>query len=483
MAEAAITLKSVASAMFPIIVKLADGYLGGGVSADMMRDLKVITIPKIAVAIEAAETIPADLLRPWLMELKAAAYEAEDVLDEFEFRRIEDQVSPYLRLPHIADPLRKFRIKAKKFLGPVSLRTKLRSKLENLEKVAARVDEFIKLLIVHNDFKNTNPSMSSSCGMASLQSATMNQHVTASSVPGVVFGRDRERDNLINMLTSSYANELESSHCSWRVPVHAIYGIGGSGKTTLAQYIFNDPRIVNHFGDSRMWIHVSHRFDVLEITRKMIESATRGECPRIESLDTLQAKLKEIFSRSNNQMFLVLDDLWCDEPTDRVQLEKLLLPLREVGYKGSRVLLTTRTERVALLLGAKYIMPLKELEPEDCWSILKHYALGDARKATENAELAKVGEKIVEKLKNSPLAAKMVGIQLENKVHVGAWISVLNSDMLMNTRNVLLWSFKQLPPHLQRCFSFCSLYPKSMIFTHYATHYMSSRILVVFMCL
>lgn len=132
-----------------------------------------------------------------------------------------------------------------------------------------------------------------------------------------------------------------------------IVGIGGVGKTTLAQQIYNNERVKNHF-DLRIWVCVSNRFDLKKITKEMIESANRelrnkesefGIDDNPTNLDSLQHTLKgKVQSR---RYLVVLDDVWHENSRD---LESLCNPLRS-GLRGSMILVTTRLSKVAEMVG------------------------------------------------------------------------------------------------------------------------------------
>ena len=61
------------------------------------------------------------------------------------------------------------------------------------------------------------------------------------------------------------------------------------------------------------WACVSDDFDVIKVTKTLLESVTSRVCDK-NNLELLQAKLKKTLR--NNKFLLVLDDFWNEEYND-----------------------------------------------------------------------------------------------------------------------------------------------------------------------
>ena len=68
-------------------------------------------------------------------------------------------------------------------------------------------------------------------------------------------------------------------------------GIGGLGKTTLAQFVYNDENVNKHF-ELKMWVCVFDAFELKIIAEKIIASATNKK-PEDLHIDQLQKLHRE----------------------------------------------------------------------------------------------------------------------------------------------------------------------------------------------
>jgi len=83
-----------------------------------------------------------------------------------------------------------------------------------------------------------------------------------------IYGRDHDKRLIIDWLTSDI-------NCGNQPSILSIVGMGGVGKTTLAQHVFNDPKVDEAIFDVKAWVCVSDEFDVLNISRTIQEQFLR----------------------------------------------------------------------------------------------------------------------------------------------------------------------------------------------------------------
>ncbi|XP_072951797.1 disease resistance protein RGA2-like [Typha angustifolia] len=447
-------VKLVASPIVSSLLNYASSYLGVGVSTTL-QDLETIILPQLQLMIQAAERSSEhkNMMEKWLRKFKDSLYEAEDVLDLNKYQLLKEKVSDLNTHP----ALKQFKKVVRKvntrlwILSPQKIG--LRRSLNKLEKIIDEAKTFRELLGIPIKDGTVAPDLRNGG----------QPNITTSFLLHKVFGRDKERDEIIDkyLLDPSEASEPGENYS-----VIAIVGIGGVGKTTLAQIVYNDQRVVNHF-DIKMWVCVSRKLDIVRQTKEMIESValqSKLECPPLEFLDTLQSKLFDMIK--SKKVLLVLDDIWFDKSMNETEWQKFLAPLATSMKRGSKILVTTRTDNLPVALRSQYNMVLGDLEESNIISLFMLHAFGGTKLNDSNLqeELENIGKQIVQKLHRSPLAAKAVGGQLSKRLEVKFWRDALSEDNLHHTHQALLWSYRHLDAPLQCCFSYFSLFPKGHSF-------------------
>ena len=265
----------------------------------------------------------------------------------------------------------------------------------------------------------------------------------------VVIGREVDKKVIIERLLDSNIEQ--------NVTVHSIVGLGGLGKTTLAQLVFNDEEIKSHF-EKKLWVCISDDFDVEIIVKKILEFAEGKKLENFEKNKLISDLQKEI---NGYRYLLVLDDVWNDDSEKWDKLKGLLLG----GARGSRILLTTREEKVAKI--SKTIDPLflRDLNEEESWSLFRQKAFENGQEP-KNLRIKEIGLEIVRKCRGIPLAINTIGSILSFKNSEEEWLSFKNIEFSKIDQKetgiipTLKLSYDHLPLNLKQCFAYCSLFPK-----------------------
>ncbi|WVZ67626.1 hypothetical protein U9M48_016678 [Paspalum notatum var. saurae] len=428
-------------------------YLPSGSASDDLDRLTdyLLRLHAFASAVERARRRPSHpTLLAWLNRLQDAAHDADDILDEVHYRRLADALTaPRPDLCSILDTPGELCSR----LVPVCSDHPLNRLPSVLDKLATACADYAGIA-----------SLVGIDAADSLQRGNRFARNSSSIIPpdDAFLGRQRELAGLMERLLGCNGSAQLRNQ---RVPVVAIVGDGGIGKTMLAQMVFNHGKIQEHF-HPLMWVCASTHVDDVRLTREILQAATdwKVDYDGIVNFDGLQTLLGSAVE--GRRFLLILDDVWDDKEMSMWEnverWRKLLAPLQK-GKQESRIIVTTRMKMVADMLGVRSPMMLGGLGTEENWLLLKKCALG-SEKSREFLNLQEIGKKIVLNLKGSPLAARVIGGMLCNTRRPREWNNILETDVHGDIVSTLLSSYYHLPEHLQYCFAYCSIFPKNWKF-------------------
>ncbi|GMP42229.1 hypothetical protein CsSME_00012044 [Camellia sinensis var. sinensis] len=395
-----------------------------------------------ALLIDAEEKQMTDrAVNLWLDDLQDLAYDLDDVVDEFATEALRQSLKAK---PHQAssskvwNPILNFKP------GDVWFNFKMRSKIEEITtRLRTSFEQCSKLNLV-KIVGTTTPTKT-----------WQRPESTSLLKEPRVYGREKDQRKIIELLVGGG----ESSRN--KVDVIPIVGMGGIGKTTLAQMVYNDETVKKHF-DLKAWVCVSDEFDIMKITKAIYDSVTSQTCS-FNNLDQAQVQLKQALV--GKKFLIVLDDVWNKKYNDWNDLSS---PFND-GAQGSKVVVTTRSRDIARMMATVELHDVEILSDEDCWSLFAQHAF-ENRSIDANPNLVSIGKKIVEKCKGLPLAAKTLSGLLRCKERDEEWVDVLCSKIweLSHEESDILPAFRlsyhHLPSHLKQCFAYCSIIPNDYEF-------------------
>ncbi|CAK9154014.1 unnamed protein product, partial [Ilex paraguariensis] len=411
-----------------------------GIFTQLTKLHKLLSTIRAVLNDAEAKQIRDETVKLWLAELRDLAYDVDDLVDEIETEALAHEVNSEPEAS--TSKVRSFLPTCcSNFQRSVGLKIKLGPKIEE---ITARLEDIAKQRDALG--LKVNPEV---------RSNTETERTTTSLVvESHVYGREKDKQEILELLLNNESSNDEPS-------VISIVGMGGLGKTTLAQLVYNNDKVKDLF-DLRGWVCVSEEFDELMITNKIYESVS-NETRDFKNLDTAQVNLKG--KLSGKKFLLVLDDVWNEKGT---KWDLLRAPFQG-GVPGSKIIVTTRNEGVASTMHSVLAYRLKALVDDDCLSLFAQHALGTTNFGA-HPNLEEIGMAIMRKCGGSPLAVKTLGGVLRNRRSPREWKDVLDSEIwdLPEDKSSILptlrLSYHHLPSQLKQMFAYCAIFPKDYEF-------------------
>ncbi|XP_043714924.1 putative disease resistance protein RGA1 [Telopea speciosissima] len=417
----------------------------------------------------------------WLDHLKQLLYDAEDILDEYatELLRLKLESSHQIqqvRNPVPPTPSSKSSVSSWLNSGMESAVKSINETLEGIQDIAPKIYNIAeelrgikkfgsKVKVINQRLKSVAQEgvalgLNSSMGFGSSWPMVFSQRPPTSSLVNKykVFGREEDMEKIVGWLLSDKTQCPSENDNNFSVL--PIVGMGGVGKTTLAQLVYNDVKVKKHF-HLKAWVCVSEDFDVVRLTKEILESVTGSSPPN--SLDLLQVKLQEALREK--RFLLVLDDVW-NENYERWDAFSTTFAF---GTPGIKILVTTRNKGVAsIVCTVPNVHSLKVLSDEACFALVRRHAFMEENTSDANQKMELFGQEIVKKCKGLPLAVKTLAGLLRDKRESSQWKAILENEIwdLRESEILpsLMLSYHHLPPLLKRCFAYCALFPKDYVF-------------------
>ncbi|CAN6197930.1 unnamed protein product [Urochloa humidicola] len=392
-----------------------------------LEEMKSV-LESISAALQDAErrSVKETLVQLWLKRLKNAALDISDMLEDYQDSS-SDQLTA--KKPRVLSCLPIARKK-------IVMANRMKNMKEELRKI-------------NREFREFNFSQGSS-------SPAVEQHddvrETSSRLPEkTIIGRNREKHEIIRLLSAGTNSDVTL--------IIAIHGLGGIGKSTLAQLVYNDAQFKKY--DHRIWVYVSRYFSLKKIGSSIISLIQmEGGQQNRDTLEVINQCLDNLLH--GKKVLIVLDDLWEDDDTELEKLRSML----HVGKKGSMidVIVTTRNEDIARKVSTNKSYKLQPLKEDTCWEIIKSYSKFEDKYNQQILE--KIGLDIAHKCGGVPLAAQALGYMLQSK-DLSGWTEINDSDIWNESSKdnggvlpSLKLSYERMAPELRICFSYCAIFPK-----------------------
>ncbi|CAM6018438.1 unnamed protein product [Sphagnum balticum] len=255
---------------------------------------------------------------------------------------------------------------------------------------------------------DTGASSSSSCPRELRVNEDAHKLTDIQQVPQPVFGLEKFTTKLQQSITSSTIDA--EPRCV------GVWGMGGAGKTLLAQIAYNSREVREHFKVNKLiWLTVSQTPNIKALYDSFWRQLGLSAMSSVQQ-EEYRTRLYNEFLR--RRVFLVLDDVWNKGVLEQLDLAK---------GRGSVTLVTTRNQPVLKKAGVidEDEVHVGVLSKEDSWKLFCVHAFSRGF-ANIPSQLQGVAELVAEECKGLPLALNVIGGSMVGKTTREEWEFQLN---------------------------------------------------------
>ncbi|XP_071916924.1 disease resistance protein RPM1-like [Coffea arabica] len=424
-----------------------EGSLLGGLRQEVQLIKDELGHMKAFLKVAEAKEDDDPRLQEWINQVREAAYDIEDVLDEFVLR-----FAGY-RHHGFGGSLQRI-LKASKSLRArhqvASEIQSIKSRIKNISEGRQRYQAEFAI-----DDRVAGSSTMTNSWRYSRDDALLVEEAK-------LVGIDQPKQHLISEL-------LEGD--DYQLKVVSVLGMGGLGKTTLVKKVHEDPDVRKNF-PVRAWVTVSQTCDFPKRLRDLIwqlhKELNKSVPQFIESISTTELKeFVKDFLQQVGRYAIVFDDVWDVEFWNEI---KFALP---EGNYGNRVMLTTRKADVAFASCTEsqdFVYKMEPLSIEDSWTLFCNKIFKGNRCPDHLMDVAKA---VLDKCDGLPLAIVAIGGLLASKdvSRIDEWEMIQQSlggelegtGKLERVKRILSLSYNDLPSHLKPCLLYLSIYPEDYL--------------------
>ncbi|PRQ31597.1 putative P-loop containing nucleoside triphosphate hydrolase, leucine-rich repeat domain, L [Rosa chinensis] len=243
----------------------------------------------------------------------------------------------------------------------------------------------------------------------------------------------------------------------------AVYGMGGSGKTTLVKTLNNQLQSsASKLCDMVIWIPVSNDLDVSKVQSRVAERLNLAMNAE-QSIECRACRLHQAL-KSGKRFLLILDDVW-----EKIDLDTVGIPQGD-DQANCKIIMTTRSLAVCREMMTDKELKMELLNEEEAWNLFAR----NAGIVVESEHINPLARAIASECGGLPLAIETMGKSMRDKTMIQLWKNALcqlkhsasHYGSFDKVHLRLELSYNSLPSKiLKRCFLFCSLYPENFLIT------------------